>query len=170
MECINNYFSLIDEKTKNIGSWKTFLLRLEFLNSLEKKTNMRRCHLVLCMLGAAIMLGYLLVGLPFISSWLNSNIILRNMIGFVYPAYFSLVALNSKDREDDTKWSVLWMTCEFRLIYWVVFGFFNIVESVVSIFAKLYWIGVEWTLGTSYTTLLRLWCWFAVSFPRLMFV
>ncbi|KAK8805035.1 hypothetical protein WA171_007000 [Blastocystis sp. BT1] len=107
MECINHYFSLIDEKTKDI----------EFLKSWEKKTNMRRCHLVLCMLGAAVVLGYLLLGLPFIS----------NMIGFVYPAYFSLVALNSKDREDDTKW----------LTYWVVFGFFSIIESIVSIFAKL---------------------------------
>ena len=62
----------------------------------------------------------------------------RNMIGFVYPAYFSLVALNSKDREDDTKWSVLWIWCNFRLTYWVVFGFFSIIESIVSIFAKLY--------------------------------
>ena len=99
---------------------------------------MRRCHLVLCMLGAAVVLGYLLLGLPFISSCWTPRIIRRNMIGFVYPAYVSLVALNSKDREDDTKWSVLWILCHSRLTYWVVFGFFSIIESIVSIFAKLY--------------------------------
>ncbi|RMX42706.1 hypothetical protein pdam_00021405 [Pocillopora damicornis] len=39
-------------------------------------------------------------------------------LGFAYPAYQSVKAVESADKDDDTQW----------LIYWVVFGVFNIVE------------------------------------------
>ncbi|XP_029182909.1 receptor expression-enhancing protein 5-like isoform X1 [Acropora muricata] len=39
-------------------------------------------------------------------------------LGFAYPAYQSVKAVESASKEDDTQW----------LIYWVVFGVFNIVE------------------------------------------
>lgn len=39
------------------------------------------------------------------------------MIGFLYPAYFSLVAINSKDREDDTKWYVCLVFSLFSGLY-----------------------------------------------------
>ncbi|XP_068694455.1 receptor expression-enhancing protein 5-like isoform X1 [Montipora foliosa] len=39
-------------------------------------------------------------------------------LGFAYPAYQSVKAVESESKEDDTQW----------LIYWVVFGVFNIVE------------------------------------------
>ncbi|CAH3042321.1 unnamed protein product [Porites lobata] len=40
------------------------------------------------------------------------------VLGFAYPAYQSVKAVESVTKEDDTQW----------LIYWVVFGVFNIVE------------------------------------------
>ncbi|NXN24693.1 REEP6 protein, partial [Nycticryphes semicollaris] len=50
-----------------------------------------------------------------------------NLIGFVYPAYVSIKAIESSNKADDTTW----------LTYWVVYGFFSIAESFSDIF--LYW-------------------------------
>lgn len=56
-----------------------------------------------------------------------------NSIGFVYPAYMSMKALESSNKEDDTKW----------LTYWVVYACFSIVEYfsdfIVGWF-PLYWL------------------------------
>lgn len=41
-----------------------------------------------------------------------------NLIGFVYPAYASLKALETRKRDDDIRW----------LTYWVVFAVFSILE------------------------------------------
>ena len=41
-----------------------------------------------------------------------------NFVGFVYPAYVSIKALESSSKEDDTRW----------LTYWVVFAFFSVLE------------------------------------------
>ncbi|KAI0727599.1 TB2/DP1, HVA22 family-domain-containing protein [Fomitopsis betulina] len=43
-----------------------------------------------------------------------------NLIGWALPAYFSLKALETPGHQDDIQW----------LTYWVVFGFFNFLESV----------------------------------------
>ncbi|WP_411025024.1 HVA22/TB2/DP1 family protein, partial [Salmonella sp. s54836] len=43
---------------------------------------------------------------------------LATLIGFVYPAYKSVFAIESEGKDDDTQW----------LTYWVVYGFFSIVE------------------------------------------
>ena len=40
------------------------------------------------------------------------------MIGFAYPAYCSIKALESRTKEDDTQW----------LMYWVVFALFSLAE------------------------------------------
>merc|ERR1712146_29333 len=46
---------------------------------------------------------------------------LCNLVGFVFPAYASFKAIETKDNtKDDTQW----------LTYWVVYAFFNIFESV----------------------------------------
>ncbi|KOB73099.1 Receptor expression enhancing protein isoform 2 [Operophtera brumata] len=56
-----------------------------------------------------------------------------NTIGFVYPAYMSMKALESPVKDDDSKW----------LTYWVVFACFSIVEYfsdfIVGWF-PLYWL------------------------------
>ncbi|KAG8196299.1 hypothetical protein JTE90_023851 [Oedothorax gibbosus] len=44
--------------------------------------------------------------------------ILYVSIGFLYPAYCSLLALQTKEKKDDQIW----------LIYWIVFGTFNVLE------------------------------------------
>uniref|UniRef100_A0A8V1AJ46 Receptor expression-enhancing protein n=1 Tax=Gallus gallus TaxID=9031 RepID=A0A8V1AJ46_CHICK len=50
-----------------------------------------------------------------------------NLIGFAYPAYVSIKAIESSSKEDDTTW----------LTYWVVYGVFSIAEFFSDIF--LYW-------------------------------
>lgn len=44
--------------------------------------------------------------------------ILTNLIGVAYPAFMSFVALESEGDDDDKQW----------LTYWVVFGFFTILD------------------------------------------
>ena len=41
-----------------------------------------------------------------------------NILGFVFPAYASIKAIESADKGDDTQW----------LTYWVVFGLFTVLE------------------------------------------
>jgi receptor expression-enhancing protein 5/6 len=53
---------------------------------------------------------------------------LCSIVGFVYPAYKSLEAIESRGRGDDTQW----------LIYWVVYSFFSIIEVFTDFL--LYWI------------------------------
>jgi len=53
---------------------------------------------------------------------------LCSIVGFVYPAYKSFEAIESKNRGDDTQW----------LIYWVVYAFFSLMEVFIDFL--LYWI------------------------------
>lgn len=53
---------------------------------------------------------------------------LCGIVGFVYPAFKSFEAIESKSRGDDTQW----------LIYWIVYAFFSIIEVFVDFL--LYWI------------------------------
>lgn len=54
--------------------------------------------------------------------------LLSNIAGFVIPGYFSLIALDSPSKSDDTE----------LLTYWVVFAFLNVLEFWSR--AILYWI------------------------------
>ena len=55
--------------------------------------------------------------------------LLANTVGFLYPAYCSIKALESSVKNDDTQW----------LTYWVVFAFFSVVEYFADFIAG--WVG-----------------------------
>ena len=48
--------------------------------------------------------------------------LLANTVGFLYPAYCSIKALESSTKIDDTQW----------LTYWVVFGLFSVIEYFIA--------------------------------------
>lgn len=56
------------------------------------------------------------------------TLLLSNLIGFLYPAYASIKAVESTRKDDDTKW----------LTYWVVFSFITLIEFPAEII--LQWI------------------------------
>jgi len=58
--------------------------------------------------------------------------LLANFVGFLYPAYCSIKALESSVKNDDTQW----------LTYWVVFAFFSVIEYFADFIAG--WVPFYW--------------------------
>ncbi|KAF7233597.1 hypothetical protein EG68_12225 [Paragonimus skrjabini miyazakii] len=90
----------------------------DLLAKVEKKTKIDRVNLVLGII--AVFFLYLIFG--------YGSSFLATFVGFVYPAYRSIKALETLDKKDDTKW----------LTYWVVFAAVSVVEAFTDIF--FYWI------------------------------
>nr|CAD2149237.1 unnamed protein product [Meloidogyne enterolobii] len=93
-----------------------------FFSPLEAATGLDREQMFYAV--SAIVLLYLILG--------NFAGLLCNMIGFVYPAYQSVIAIRSDDKEDDTQW----------LVYWTTFAFFTVPDQFASqiySYFPLYW-------------------------------
>lgn len=67
---------------------------------------------------------------------------LTSIVGFVYPAFKSFQAIETKSKGDDTQW----------LVYWVIFAFFSIAETFVDYL--LYWIPFYYAFKLAFL----LWC------------
>ncbi|CAL8138088.1 unnamed protein product [Orchesella dallaii] len=95
----------------------------ELLEVAEQKTGLKRVYIVSS--GVGILALWLIFG--------YGAQLLCNSIGFIYPAYASVKAIESPPRDDDTKW----------LMYWVVFSLFSVVEFFSDILLNwfpLYWL------------------------------
>jgi receptor expression-enhancing protein 5/6 len=84
----------------------------------QKKTKVPKEYLVL---GGSGILAVLIVFFVGVGS-------LTSLVGFVYPAFKSFQAIETKNKTDDTQW----------LVYWVIFAFFSIGETFIDFL--LYWI------------------------------
>ncbi|XP_040179436.1 receptor expression-enhancing protein 6 isoform X2 [Rana temporaria] len=103
------------ERFNNYVNGNNFVSRM--LGKVEEKTGIKKSYLAtgsLCSLGLYLVFGY-------------GASLICNLIGFVYPAYTSVKAIESADKKDDTIW----------LTYWVVYGVFSVVEFFSDIF--LFW-------------------------------
>ena len=84
----------------------------------QDKAKVPKEYLVLA--GAALFIGLIFFGIGAAT--------LCAIIGFVYPAYQSFVAIENKNKGDDVQW----------IVYWVLYSFFSIIESFQDFI--LYWI------------------------------
>lgn len=90
----------------------------QVLEIAESNTKIEREYLVYGIFG--FLAFYLIFG--------YGNDFLCNLIGFLYPAYASVLAIESTPKDDDTKW----------LMYWTCYSLFGILEYFADLL--LFWI------------------------------
>jgi len=100
--------------------------------ALEKKTKVNVEYFVVAFIG--------ILALCIFSGFLAGPI--TNWVGFVYPAYASLEAIESSGKDDDTQW----------LTYWVVFAFFCVIENFTDYI--LYWVPFYYAIKVTFLA----WC------------
>ncbi|KAF6827438.1 membrane biogenesis protein yop1 [Colletotrichum plurivorum] len=88
-----------------IGQLDRELSKYPALSNLEKQTNVPKAYAVI---GVAALYFFLII-------FNLGGQLLTNIAGFVIPGYYSLNALFTANKQDDTQW----------LTYWVVFAFFT---------------------------------------------
>lgn len=99
-----------------VASLDKELSKYPALNNIEKQTSVPKVYAVIGV--GALYFFFIVFNL--------GGQLLTNFAGFVIPSYYSLQALFSASKVDDTQW----------LTYWVVFSFFTVVESFLNI---VYW-------------------------------
>lgn len=115
---------------QNVQTWKEKLdaklheknVVTDLLEKVESKTGVRRLYIALglaALLAVYLMIGY---GAQFVC----------NFVGFLYPAYCSVKAIETTQKEDDTQW----------LMYWVVYSVFALSEMLTDIF--FFWVPFYW--------------------------
>ncbi|ORX88331.1 hypothetical protein K493DRAFT_290723 [Basidiobolus meristosporus CBS 931.73] len=107
MDKVQHYQNLLDQE----------LSKYPIFQKVEQKTGIHKTY-------AVAGIGFVFVLFVFLNIAAS---LLTNVVGWVYPAYASFKAIESRDKEDDTQW----------LTYWTVYGFVNIAEYFAD--ALLYW-------------------------------
>ncbi|OAA66266.1 protein yop-1 [Cordyceps fumosorosea ARSEF 2679] len=109
--------SSAQEKAQNyLSSLDRELSKYPALNNLERQAGVPKAYAVI---GVVALYFFLII-------FNLGGQLLTNFAGFVIPGYYSLAALFTETKDDDTQW----------LTYWVVFAFFSVVESFFNI---VYW-------------------------------
>lgn len=117
MISINTLLLTLDKKLQEDNKFNECLKKAEEMTGIER----RKIVLGSCfMLTAMVIIGY-------------GAELICNGVGFVYPAYASIKAIESRNKEDDTVW----------LTYWVVFAALSIAEFFSDFILALipfYWL------------------------------
>lgn len=93
------------------------------LGKLESKTGVDRFFVVLGLVGVAAL--YMIFG--------HFAELVCNVVGFLYPAYMSIKAVESSQKADDTQW----------LTYWIIFALLNVLEfgeETITGYFPFYWL------------------------------
>jgi len=109
----------------------------EILEKMEKATGVKRLYIAQGLLGFIAI--YMIIG--------HFAAFICNLVGFVYPAYASIHALESRSKDDDTKW----------LTYWVVFAFFSTIEFFSDIIFS--WFPFYWLAKVAFL----IWCFLPIT-------
>ncbi|MCJ1337468.1 ER membrane protein DP1/Yop1 [Bachmanniomyces sp. S44760] len=114
--------SFQDKTQHQIGQLDKELSKFPMLNEFEKQSSVPKVYAFLGLAGIYFFLIFFNIGGEF----------LVNIAGFALPGYYSLDALFSPGKADDTQW----------LTYWVVFAFLTVFESAVN---AVYWFPFYYT-------------------------
>lgn len=106
----------------------------DVLGQIETKTGVDRFYLVSGIAGFFAL--YLIFG--------HFAELVCNFIGFIYPAYISIKAIESASKDDDTQW----------LTYWVVFALLNCVEFFSDLIVG--WFPIYWLIKCAFMVYLYL--------------
>jgi len=98
------------------------LSRYPQLNQLEQQTSVPKVYVVLGLAALYFALVFFNIAGEF----------LVNIAGFILPAYYSLEALFTTTKADDSQW----------LTYWVVYAFLTVIESAIN---AVYWFPFYYT-------------------------
>ncbi|KAL8989342.1 MAG: hypothetical protein Q9177_001749 [Variospora cf. flavescens] len=104
--------SFQDRATHQIGQIDKELSKYPALNNFEKQTSIPKVYVFLGIAAIYVFLVFFNIAGEF----------LVNFAGFIIPGYYSLDALFSVGKSDDTQW----------LTYWVVYAFLTVFESMVN--------------------------------------
>merc|ERR1711964_751324 len=114
--------SFQDKAQAHITQIDKELSKYPVLNNLEKQTSVPKVYAFLGLIATYFFFIFFNIG----------GQLLTNVAGFIIPGYYSLEALFSVGKADDTQW----------LTYWVVFAFLTVFESLVS---AVYWFPFYYT-------------------------
>ncbi|KPI37811.1 Protein yop1 [Cyphellophora attinorum] len=114
--------SFQDKAQHQIGQLDKELSKYEVLNNFEKQAGVPKVYVILGLGGLYFFLVFFNLGGAF----------LVNFAGFILPGYYSLEALFSASKVDDTQW----------LTYWVVYAFLNVFENLIN---AVYWFPFYYT-------------------------
>lgn len=114
--------SFQDRTQHQIGQIDKELSKYPALNNFEKQTSVPKVYAFLGLVGIYFFLIFFNIAGEF----------LVNIAGFIIPGYYSLDALFSASKTDDTQW----------LTYWVVYAFLTVFESAVN---AVYWFPFYYT-------------------------
>ncbi|KAF2623962.1 hypothetical protein BU25DRAFT_413855 [Macroventuria anomochaeta] len=114
--------SVQDRAQAHLSQLDKELSKYPALNNFEKQTSIPKVYAILGLGGLYFFLIFFNIAGEF----------LVNIAGFIIPSYYSLNALFSASKVDDTQW----------LTYWVVYAFLTVFESAVS---AVYWFPFYYT-------------------------
>jgi len=114
--------SFQDKAQHHISNLDKELSKYPALNNFERQTSVPKVYVVLGLLALYFFLVFFNIAGEF----------LVNFAGFIIPGYYSLEALFSTSKTDDTQW----------LTYWVVYAFLTVIESMIS---AVYWFPFYYT-------------------------